>query len=80
MIHKLRIRFVILAMSTLLAVLLVLVGGINVANYTGIVSEADRILSTDNPGRMEKTPGEKRESGLGIPFTKIVTTLSGSFP
>lgn len=68
MIQKLRIRFVILAMSTLLAVLLVLVGGINVANYTGIVSEADRILSTDNPGRMEKNTGGK--TGIGDPLSQ----------
>ena len=42
MIQKLRVRFVILAMSTLLTVLLVLVGGINIANYTGIVSDQIR--------------------------------------
>ena len=56
MIRKLRIRFVILAMSTLLAVLLVLVGGINVANYTGIVSEADRLLEADTLMHMGKIP------------------------
>ena len=56
MIRKLRIRFVILAMSTLLAVLLVLVGGINVANYTGIVSEADRLLEADTLMHMGKVP------------------------
>ena len=44
MIQKLRLRFILLSMSTLLVVLVVLVGGINVANYSGFVSEADRIL------------------------------------
>ena len=71
MIQKLRIRFIILAMSTLLAVLLVLVGGINVANYSGIISEADRILSTESPGRMfkNKNTGLKEESGMFIQFS-----------
>ena len=70
MIQKLRIRFVILAMSTLLTVLLVLVGGINAANYTGIVSEADRILSNDNLGRMEKNTGGKTGIGFGDPLSQ----------
>ena len=70
MIQKLRIRFVILAMSTLLTVLLVLVGGINVANYTGIVSEADRILSSANLGRMEKNTGGKTGIGFGDPLSQ----------
>lgn len=66
MIQKLRIRFIILAMSTLLAVLLVLLGGINFANYSGIVSEADRILSSENPGRTikSKNTGVKEGSGM----------------
>lgn len=70
MIQKLRIRFVILAMSTLLTVLLVLVGGINVANYTGIVTEAERILSTDDLGRMEKNTGGKAVIGFGDPLSQ----------
>lgn len=70
MIQKLRIRFIILAMSTLLAVLLVLVGGINAANYSGIVSEADRILSFENPGRMlkNKNTGLKEDGGMFSQF------------
>ena len=70
MIQKLRVRFVILAMSTLLTVLLVLVGGINIANYTGIVSEADRLLSPDNLGRMEKTIGGKADIGFNGPLAQ----------
>ena len=45
MIQKMRIRFVILTMTALLAVLLLILGGINIANYSGIVSDADRFLS-----------------------------------
>ena len=70
MIQKLRVRFVILAMSTLLTVLLVLVGGINIANYTGIVSEADRLLSPENLGRMEKTIGGKADIGFNGPLAQ----------
>ena len=70
MIQKLRVRFAILAMSTLLTVLLVLVGGINIANYTGIVSEADRLLSPDNLGRMEKTIGGKADIVFNGPLAQ----------
>lgn len=70
MIQKLRIRFVILAMSTLLVVLVVLVGGINVANYSGFVSEADRILASDNLGRMEKNTGAKAENSFNGPLSQ----------
>ena len=45
MIQKMRIRFVILTMTALLAVLLLILGGINIANYSGIASDADRFLS-----------------------------------
>ena len=52
MIQKIRTRFVILSMSTLLVVLVVLVGGINLTSYRGIVLEADRFLLSENPGRI----------------------------
>lgn len=54
MIQKLRVRFIFLSMSTLLAVLLVILGGINIANYSGIVTEADRLLAFEALGRMGK--------------------------
>lgn len=52
MIQKMRIRFVILSMSALLAVLLLILSAINITNYTGIVAEADRFLTA-----MAQTPG-----------------------
>ena len=52
MIQKMRNRFVILSMSALLAVLLLILGAINITNYTGIVAEADRFLSA-----LVETPG-----------------------
>ena len=52
MIQKMRIRFVILTMSALLTVLVLILGGINIANYSGIIAEADQFLTTlgENPG------------------------------
>lgn len=81
MIQKLRIRFVILAMSTLLAVLVVLVGGINVANYSGFVSEADRILTSENPGRMvkNKNSGLKEQNGIFDPLSMDVHNYARFF-
>lgn len=81
MIQKLRIRFVMLAMSTLLAVLVVLVGGINVANYSGIVSDADRILSSGNPGRMFKSRDtrSKEENGMFGQFSSDVHNVARFF-
>lgn len=70
MIQRLRIRFVILSMSTLLVVLLILVGGINFTSYRGIVLEADRFLSSENPGRSvrQKNPAGKESNGLFSQF------------
>ncbi|MDO5545114.1 MAG: HAMP domain-containing sensor histidine kinase [Eubacteriales bacterium] len=71
MIQKLRVRFIILAMSTLLTVLVVLVGGIDLASYRGIVAEADRVLSGENLGRVDKklnNPG-KEANGLFSQFS-----------
>ena len=66
MIQKLRGRFIVLAMSTLLAVLVVLVGGINFASYSGIVSEADRLLTAENPGRIAKNKGSIGAGANGL--------------
>lgn len=62
MIKKLRIRFVLLSMSVLLAVLVVVIGGINIANYASTVQEADQVLDLleDNQGRFPMgRPGGK---------------------
>lgn len=45
MIKKLKIKFVILAMSSLLALLAVIIGGMNLINYFSVTREADAILS-----------------------------------
>ena len=52
MIRKLRLKFVMTALISVLAVLLVLVGGINVINYGRVLREADELLHilSDNGG------------------------------
>lgn len=70
MIQKLRTRFIILAMATMLTVLVVLVGGINIASFSGIVSEADRMLAAENPGRITKNKGAMGAETNGL-FSKF---------
>lgn len=52
MINRLRIRFVLLAMTALFTLLAVIVSGMNLVNYRTIVNEADGILDilTENKG------------------------------
>lgn len=44
MIKKLQTKFIMLTMAALLAVLILIIGGINVANYVNIIHEVDRQL------------------------------------
>lgn len=52
MIKKLRIKFVMTAFLSVLAVLVVLVGGINISNYVHVVNDSDKVLRilADNDG------------------------------
>lgn len=45
MIRKLRIKFIALAMLSLLVVLVVLMGSVNLLNFRGVVQDADEVLS-----------------------------------
>ncbi len=53
MIRKLRIRFALTAIVSVLMVLIVLVGGINIFNYRKVVSDGDAVLKmlADNDGQ-----------------------------
>ena len=53
MIKRLRIRFVLTAIIAVFAVLLLLIGGINLFNYLKVVSDSDSILKilSDNDGK-----------------------------
>ena len=59
MIKRLRYRFIALAMASLLLVLAVIIGVINVLNYRSIVAQADDLLGllADNNGRFPMIGG-----------------------
>lgn len=62
MIKKLRIKFIATAMCSVFAVLAVIIGAINIANYCNINERADRLLSVleSNGGYFPK-PGEEEK-------------------
>lgn len=62
MIKRLQFKFILLSMAALLLVLLVIVAGINVANYSGVVREADGLLAilAENKGNFPRMPEDGR--------------------
>ena len=70
MFKKLRIKFVMTAYLSVLAVLVILVGGINISNYIQVVNDSDMILRmlSDNGGRFpEREPAGNLDQGGGPP-------------
>ena len=70
MFKKLRIKFVMTAFLSVLAVLVILVGGINISNYIQVVNDSDMILRmlSDNGGRFpEREPVGNLDQGGGPP-------------
>lgn len=67
MIRKLRTRLIMISMLSLVTVLTVIMGGVNIMNYRGIVRDADSVLAllSDNDGRFPDRPadGDWRETG-----------------
>ncbi len=61
MIKRLKIKFVALAMSSLFVLLLFIITGINVINYSSVVRQADTVLSvlSQNKGAFPETFGDK---------------------
>ncbi len=51
MIHKLKLKFVLLSMTTLFVLLTVIVAGMNIINYNSVIDEADSILSVLSQNR-----------------------------
>lgn len=74
MIRKLRFKFILLTMTVLLAVLVVIIGGINMANYANVVNNADSVLSllSENQGRFPNSNFSphrpRREMSPELPF------------
>ena len=66
MIKKLRVKFIAVAMISVMVVLTIILGTINVLNYRGVVEDADNILQilADNDGKFpeQKSPGEDSEA------------------
>lgn len=63
MIKRLRIKFIVLSMLSVIAVLTVILGTVNVMNYRKVEKEADRILEMigENKGRFPEEPSGKEE-------------------
>lgn len=61
MIKKLRFKFIILSMTSLFALLLVIVVGMNLINYQSVVNEADQVLEllSQNKGAFPEPDGMK---------------------
>ena len=51
MIKKLKIKFIALSMTSLFILLLIIVAGMNIINYTSVCAEADEILSLISQNR-----------------------------
>ena len=70
MIRKLKIRFIVLAMVSLTALLSLIVAGMNIANYTKVVNDADIRLEVieENANRLLEFPGGgHRQNLFGMP-------------
>ena len=61
MIRKLQIKFILISMSATLAVLVVIITGINLLNYYGMTGETDEILEVliENKGTFSPESGRK---------------------
>ena len=70
MIKKLKIRFIVLAMVSLTVLLSLIVAGMNIANYSKVVSDADLRLEIleENTGRLlEFSGGDRMQGPFGMP-------------
>ena len=61
MIRKLQTKFILMSMSALLLVLTIIIAGINIINYCGIIQDADELLSilSENKGTFPQNVGGK---------------------
>lgn len=82
MIKKLKRKFILLTMTSLFALLLVIVAGMNIMNYTSVVAEADDILSilTKNGGDFPDIKNIAPDSnGTAPDHTNTITEFTGGF-
>lgn len=73
MIRKLRIKFVLTSMISVLVVLIILLGGINLSNYIKVVSDSDKVLNllASNGGMFPMDKREEVKGGAVIPEERI---------
>ncbi|MGN0295309.1 MAG: sensor histidine kinase [Lachnospiraceae bacterium] len=65
MIRRLQTKFILITMSAMLAVLFVIIAGINLVNYGGVVDETDEILTILIENKGSFSPGSGRK-GTGL--------------
>lgn len=70
MIRKLRTKLIMVSMLSLLTVLAIIIGGINIINYNGIVDDADSVLTmlSQNSGRFPEVPADVQWQDAGPRF------------
>lgn len=70
MIRQLRVRLIMASMLSLLIVLALILGGVNVLNYRGIVDDADSVLSLlkENGGQFPARPADVKWHETGPRF------------
>ena len=63
MIRKLQLKFILISMSALLGVLIIIIAGINIVNYNGIMKDADNVLSilSENKGAFPSDNEKKKD-------------------
>ena len=66
MIRKLRFKFILLSMAAVFLVLSLIIAGINVVNYRGVIREADALLDilSENRGSFPRGPGDGKGGRL----------------
>lgn len=82
MIKKLQFKFILLSMTAFFLVLTIIIGGINIVNYNGMVKEADELLSilSENRGAFPSIPREDRNKENMTDERKLPPHLSPEVP
>jgi len=81
MIRKLRAKLIMVSMLSLLIVLVIIIGGINVINYRGIVDDADSVLAllSENGGHFPERPAGVLWQEVGPRFQSPELTFETRF-
>ena len=70
MIRKLRTKFIVISMLSLFTVLTIIIGGVNIVNYRGIVDDADSVLTllSQSGGTFPEKPSDVKWQETGPRF------------